>query len=63
MSEGLNVLLVGNHGVGKSAMVLEEAKRQGLKMKYYSSSTLDPWSDLVGIPVPVDAKDNGEKDE
>jgi len=56
MSQRLNLLLIGYHGVGKTQMVLEEAKCQGLKMKYYSSPTLDPWPDLVGIPVPVDAK-------
>ena len=54
MSEGLNVLLIGYHGVGKTQMALEEAKSLGLNMKYYSSPTLDPWPDLVGIPVPVD---------
>jgi hypothetical protein len=59
MSEGLNLLLVGYHGVGKTQMVLEEVKHYDLKMKYYSSPTLDPWSDLVGIPVPVDAKGSG----
>ena len=62
MSQGLNLLSVGYHGVGKTQMVLEEAKSLGLKMKYYSSSTLDPWSDLVGIPVPVDAKGNSKRD-
>lgn len=56
MSEKRNVLLVGDHGVGKTEMVREEAQRQGLKLKYYSSSTLDPWSDLTGIPIPVDAE-------
>jgi len=60
MSQGLNLLLSGYHGVGKTQMVLEETKRQGLKMKYYSSPTLDPWPDLVGIPVPVDTKSNSE---
>ena len=49
MSEGLNALLVGYHGVSKTQMHLEEAKSLGLKIKYYSNSTLDPWSDLVGI--------------
>jgi len=62
MSQGLNLLSVGYHGVGKTQMVLEEAKSLELKMKYYSSSTLDPWSDLVGIPVPVDAKGNSKRD-
>jgi hypothetical protein len=60
MSEGRNVLLIGAHGVGKTAMVRDEAMRQSLSLKYYSSSTLDPWSDLVGIPIPVDVE-NGTR--
>jgi len=47
-------MLYGYHGVGKTQIVLDEALQQGLKLKYYSSATLDPWADLVGIPVPVD---------
>jgi len=49
----LNVMFVGPHGVGKTTVarqVIEDELK--LKYKYYSSSTLDPWADLVGIPVP-----------
>jgi len=59
MSQQLNALLIGNHGVGKTQMLLEEAECQQLKLKYYSSATLDPWADLVGIPIPVDVTLNG----
>lgn len=48
----LNVLLVGTHGIGKSTIVKSIADTLGLKFKYYSSSTLDPFADLVGIPTP-----------
>jgi hypothetical protein len=48
----LNVLLIGSHGIGKSTIVKAIAERLGLRFKYYSSSTLDPFADLVGIPVP-----------
>ena len=49
---GLNVLLEGGHGVGKTALITEVAQEQGLQLKYYSASTLDPFVDLVGLPVP-----------
>lgn len=48
----LNVILVGAHGIGKSTIVKSVADKLKLKFKYYSSSTLDPWAELVGIPVP-----------
>lgn len=53
MEAEFNVLLCGRHGVGKTQMVVEEARRQGLRLKYYSAATLDPWADLVGIPIPM----------
>lgn len=48
----LNVLLIARHGVGKTYSVLEETNKRGLKLKYYSCATLDPYTDLVGVPVP-----------
>lgn len=53
----LNVLLIGTHGIGKSTVTKAIADKAGLKFKYYSASTLDPFADLVGIPVPN--RDNG----
>ena len=61
MEAQLTVLLQGNHGVGKTQMVLQEAQRQGLIVKYYSSATLDPWADVVGVPVPVDVQDPNDR--
>jgi hypothetical protein len=48
----LNVMLVGAHGIGKSTVVKAISEKLGLKFKYYSSSTLDPFAELIGIPVP-----------
>lgn len=31
--------------------IMEECKKRGLRVKYYSCATLDPYTDLVGIPV------------
>src|SRR5207249_2123412 len=50
---GLNVLVEGPHGVGKSKLVLGVAAELKLRLAYLSASTLDPYVDLVGIPVPV----------
>jgi hypothetical protein len=48
----LNVLLIGTHGIGKTTVTQAVAQDLGLKFKYYSASTLDPFADIVGIPVP-----------
>jgi len=48
----LNVLLIGTHGIGKSTITKAIAENLNLRFKYYSASTLDPFADLVGIPVP-----------
>jgi len=53
IAAGLNVLLDGPHGVGKSSIVFEAARELGLNVKYFSASTLDPFADLVGVPVPI----------
>jgi MoxR-like ATPase len=50
---GLNVLLIGPRGKGKTAVALAVARASGLQLKYFSASTLDPFADLVGIPFPV----------
>jgi len=56
-----NVLLSGKHGIGKTFEVLRVVEDLGWSMKYYSTSTLDPYVDLVGVPVPVD-NDDGTRD-
>lgn len=53
ISKGYNVLLHGLHGVGKTAMVRDACEQLGLKVAYYSVSTMDPWVDFVGIPIPT----------
>ena len=45
---GRNVLLEGHAGVGKSSAIFESFG--GLKSKYFSAPTMDPWIDLVGAP-------------
>jgi hypothetical protein len=48
----LNVLLVGDKGVGKTSVITEVFKdkcKEG-KWLYFSGATLDPWVDFVGVP-------------
>jgi hypothetical protein len=47
-----NIAIVGEAGTGKTAMVRKAADNLGLRMKYYSASTMDPIIELLGIPVP-----------
>jgi hypothetical protein len=50
VEQGLNVLLIGGQGVGKSSLVLDCFQRNNLKYLYLSAATMDPWVDFVGIP-------------
>jgi hypothetical protein len=45
-----NVLFTGKHGVGKTAKVIDAFNRNGLNWMYFSASTMDPWTDFVGVP-------------
>ena len=50
LKNNMNVLLEGEHGFGKTAVVGNTFERNGLRWKYFSASTMDPWVDLVGVP-------------
>ncbi len=52
-----NVLLVGRHGVGKTSLILAAFERAGLKYKYFSAATMDPWVDFIGVPKEQSDKD------
>lgn len=49
-----NVLFIGRHGVGKTAIIQDVFSEAGLKWKYFSASTLDPWVDFVGVPKVIE---------
>lgn len=49
---GLNIAITGVHGVGKTAKLKEAISQLDYTLKYYSAATLDPYTDLTGIPVP-----------
>lgn len=56
---GYNALFIGKHGVGKTHMIQDAFVRNGLKWKYFSAATMDPWTDFVGVPKEV-IGENGE---
>ena len=54
---GLNCLLRGAHGVGKTTLVNECFTRNGLVLGetalILSAATIDPWVDFIGVPKEV----------
>lgn len=62
--DGLNVLLVGNHGVGKTEIIKSIFGQQFGELNkdwlYFSGSTLDPWVDFIGIPKNYTREDGKE---
>jgi hypothetical protein len=52
-----NVLLTGKHGVGKTSIIESVFQEHGLRAKYFSVPTMDPWVDFVGIPREVKDED------
>lgn len=61
---GYNVMLIGDHGVGKTAIikavfgkVFGEINKDWM---YFSGSTLDPWVDFIGIPKNYTREDGKE---
>lgn len=61
VNAGVNVLLIGEKGVGKTAQILDAFKRNNLKYSYFSGATLDPWIHLLGIPKAKVGEDGKEK--
>lgn len=49
---GMNVLLIGLHGIGKSMSLKQFADENNIEAKYFSCATMDPYTDFVGIPTP-----------
>ena len=55
-----NVLLIGKHGVGKTAIIKNAFERNKIKWRYFSAATMDPWTDFVGIPKEATKIVDGE---
>lgn len=60
MSSGFNILISGLHGTGKTMMLNAAVKSLGLRMHYLPASTLDPYIDIIGMPLPN--KESGRLD-
>lgn len=62
--DSLNVLLVGDHGVGKTEIIKSVFGKQFGQLNkdwlYFSGSTLDPWVDFIGIPKNYTREDGKE---
>ncbi len=54
LDHNLNVLLIGTHGLAKTAIVKSVFEEKKLNWKYFSASTMDPWIDFIGVPKTVE---------
>jgi len=54
IDNNMNVLFIGKHGVGKTAIATSALEKHGLRWKYFSASTMDPWVDFIGVPKEQD---------
>lgn len=61
MTHDQNILLMGPAGTGKTQSLLESVEIAGLNCKYMSAATLDPYIDLVGLPVAKDLEDGTQE--
>lgn len=52
MEQGKNVLLIGPHGTGKTYSIMELVEQLDWNLAYFSCSTMDVYTDLIGVPVP-----------
>jgi len=46
----MNVLFIGETGVGKTAIIMSFFEQLGLRCKYFSAPTLEPYIDIIGVP-------------
>jgi hypothetical protein len=61
LDNNMNVLIEGPHGIGKTEMLKELFNKNNLNWKYFSSPTIDVWTDFVGVPRASEPDDNGKQ--
>lgn len=49
--KGYSVLLSGLHGVGKTVLTEKTFEKMGWKYKTFNSATLNPYTDVTGVPL------------
>ena len=60
VKKNFNVLFEGERGVGKTSVIYSTFQKAGMRVKYFSAPTMDPWTDLVGVPTTVTRSDGKE---
>lgn len=55
-----NVLLIGEAGVGKTAVIKQVFESMNFSYMYFSAATMDPWVDFVGVPKEVEDTDGNK---
>ncbi len=60
VNKNFNVLFEGERGVGKTSIIFSTFEKAGMRVKYFSAPTMDPWTDLVGVPTTVTRNDGKE---
>lgn len=58
LQKNLNVLFIGDHGVGKTTGALSAFNRAKLKYMYFSGPTMDVFLDFIGVPRVIE--ENGQ---
>lgn len=57
ISQGLNIMLIGPHGTGKTSVLRQAAKELGWTVADYSAPLMEPYIHLLGVPEVVEDED------
>lgn len=60
LKNNFNVLLCSKHGTGKTSMIKALWENEGVKYRFFSASTMDPWVDFIGVPKEKTDEANGK---
>lgn len=57
IGQGLNIMLIGPHGTGKTSVLRQAAKELGWTVADYSAPLMEPYIHLLGVPEVVEDED------